>query len=71
MNLWALLLLASIGTFSVLGAWKNWDWFMNNRRARLVISLLGRTGARWFYALIGLFFLISAVALFMETSALR
>ncbi len=67
MNIWTLLLLATIGTFSVLGAWKNWDWFMNNRRARLVISLFGRTGARWFYALIGLLFLVGAGVLFAET----
>ncbi len=42
------------GAFSALGGVMNWEWFMNNRRARLVVRLLGRSGARGFYVLLGL-----------------
>jgi immunity protein 17 of polymorphic toxin system len=46
------------GAFSVVGAWKDWDWFMDNRRARRLVNLLGRKGSRVFYAVIG--FLLAA-----------
>jgi hypothetical protein len=48
-------LLVAIGAFAALGGIKNWDWFMNNRRARLFVTILGRDGARVFYVLLGLF----------------
>ncbi len=43
------------GGFSLAGAIFDWDWFMNNRRARLFVNLFGRTGARIFYAGLGIF----------------
>lgn len=45
------------GGFSLAGAIFNWDWFMNNRRARFFVGIFGRQGARIFYAILG-FFLI-------------
>jgi len=41
------------GLFSLAGALANWSWFFGSFRARLPVLLLGRTGARGFYALIG------------------
>lgn len=41
------------GVFSICGAVLDWDWFMNNRRARFFVSLFGRNGARVFYGLLG------------------
>lgn len=41
------------GVFSICGAVLNWDWFMNNRRARFFVSIFGRNGARMFYGLLG------------------
>ncbi|OPZ88926.1 MAG: hypothetical protein BWY74_02936 [Firmicutes bacterium ADurb.Bin419] len=41
--------------FTIMGAIFNWDWFFENRKARLMVSLLGRTGARVFYIIVGLF----------------
>lgn len=32
----------------------NWDWYMNSRRAQFLSSLMTRTGARIFYAAIGI-----------------
>lgn len=43
------------GGFSLAGAIFNWDWFMNNRRARFFVGIFGRQGARIFYAILGLF----------------
>jgi hypothetical protein len=46
-------LLVGAGAFSVIGAEANWNWFFGARRARLVAMVLGRGGARAFYALLG------------------
>ncbi|MEO0375214.1 MAG: immunity 17 family protein [Cyanobacteria bacterium P01_A01_bin.17] len=51
------------GVFSICGAVTDWDWFMNNRRARLFVRLLGRTGARLFYGLLGSCLIILGVLL--------
>lgn len=42
------------GIFSICGSVFNWDWYFNNRKARGVVSLFGRTGARIFYVILGL-----------------
>lgn len=42
------------GAFTILGAALDWDWFMNNSRARLFVGLLGRGGARLFYVGLGM-----------------
>ena len=47
-------LIAACGIFSICGAAMDWDWFMNNRRARFFVRILGRNGARIFYALLGM-----------------
>lgn len=53
------LLLVAAGIFSVCGAVLDWDFFMNSRRAWLLVKILGRNGARVFYALLG-----AAIAVF-------
>lgn len=47
------------GGFSVAGAYFNWDWFINNRRAWLFVK---RGGARVVYGLLGVFLMIVGVA---------
>jgi hypothetical protein len=47
------LLFVAIGLFALSGAGFNWDWFMNHRKARLFSSIFGRSGARFFYGLLG------------------
>ena len=49
------------GLFAIAAAWKDWDFFMNHRKARPLIKVVGRTGARWFYAAVGL--ILSAIGL--------
>lgn len=57
------LVFAAIGLFSLMGAVINWDWYFNNRRARGVVAIFGRNGARIFYGILGVFIMaIGAVA---------
>jgi hypothetical protein len=42
------------GLFSVAGGIFGWEWFLNNRKARLWVKLFGRGGARVFYVVLGL-----------------
>ena len=56
-------LIILIGLFSLLGAIFNWDWFMNNRRARIIVTLFKRTGARIFYGLLGTGLIVGGVYL--------
>lgn len=41
------------GAFSIFCAVKDYDWFMNNRRARPFVQMFGRQGARAFYIFLG------------------
>ncbi len=49
------------GIFGIAGALFNWNWFMNNTRARGIVDLVGREGARVFYGVLGVFLLITGV----------
>jgi small neutral amino acid transporter SnatA (MarC family) len=42
-----------IGLLSVLGAALDWEWFIANRKVRIFVRLLGRTGARILYVILG------------------
>ncbi|MEP6986192.1 MAG: immunity 17 family protein [Chloroflexota bacterium] len=50
-----------IGLFSILGGLLNWDWFMNNWRARFFVNILGRNGARLFYVGLGMFLIVVGI----------
>ena len=52
MNLFGLVFIAA-GFFSICGAIFDWDFFMNSRKARFMVSIFGREGARIFYGLLG------------------
>ncbi len=42
------------GLFSVLGAFFEWSFFFNSRKAQRVVRLFGKSGARIFYIVIGI-----------------
>lgn len=42
------------GIFVFVAAAIDWDWFFEHRKAQPFVSLFGRTGARVFYALLGI-----------------
>jgi small neutral amino acid transporter SnatA (MarC family) len=41
------------GLFSLISSIKNWNFFFENTRARFIVRILGRTGARIFYGILG------------------
>ena len=47
-----------IGLVAIGGAVFEWGWFINNRRVRIFARVLGRTGARIFYGVVGSLLLI-------------
>lgn len=57
------------GLFSILGAIKNWDFFMNNRKAYIWVKLFGRNGARIFYGILG--FVIAIIGLGISVGILH
>jgi immunity protein 17 of polymorphic toxin system len=52
MNFTALFLIAA-GLYGSCGGMFDWEWFINNRKPQFFVSLLGRTGTRIFYVLLG------------------
>ncbi len=57
------------GLVSILGAVKNWDFFMNNRKAYIWVKLFGRNGARIFYGILG--FVIAIIGLGISVGILH
>ncbi len=51
------------GLFAVVCAAMDFDWFMEHRKARLIVKLFTRNGARIFYVIAGL--LLSAVGVLL------
>lgn len=47
------LLIGFAGSLSLLGGLLDWNWFMQSRRAAFFVKILGRTGARVVYIIIG------------------
>jgi hypothetical protein len=47
------LIVAGCGAFSICAAAADWEWFMGHPKARLFVRILGRNGARVFYAALG------------------
>ncbi len=54
MPTWAIILSIFAGLFSLAGAILDWEWFMTYYKAAFFVRILGRNGARLFYALLGL-----------------
>ena len=54
MPTWVITLSVFAGLFSLAGAILDWEWFMTNYKAAVIVRILGRNGARLLYALLGL-----------------
>lgn len=50
----SVVLLVGCGVWLVAIAYYNQDSYMNHRRAQVIISMVGRGGARVFYATLGI-----------------
>ena len=64
------LVLVAVGIFTMSAAILNWNWFMNNRKARFIVKIFTRNGARYFYGFIGFGFLICGLLATMGIIAL-
>ena len=47
------LLIVAAGVFTAASGLFDWEFVMNNRRARFVSAIMTRTGARVFYGVVG------------------
>jgi small neutral amino acid transporter SnatA (MarC family) len=65
-TIWGSVIFALWGLFGMAGGLFNWDWFMTGRKARLISRVLGRTGARIFYVLLGLVLIALAIRIGIE-----
>ena len=52
-----------LGSFALVGALLNLDWYYQLKKARRIETRLGRRGARWFYALLGLGLIALGIAI--------
>ncbi|MEM7479022.1 MAG: immunity 17 family protein [Planctomycetota bacterium] len=57
------ILLFAAGLFSIAGAAFDWDFFINSRKARLIVALCGRIGARIFYGILGLVIAVAGASI--------
>ena len=61
-------ILLLIGVFCLICAWKDYDWFMESRKASALVGLFGRKGARFFYIALGA--VITLIGVFLGTGFL-
>lgn len=61
MEILMVLIIVACGIFSICGAVFNWDWYFNNRKARGVVAIFGRTGARIFYTILGVVIIVMGI----------
>ena len=60
-----LILFIALGLFSLVAAIWNIDWYFQTDGARMFVRRMGRSGARVFYALLGLALVACGVAGFI------
>lgn len=61
MNALYLIMFVIIGGFSICGAYFNWDFFFESRKAKPLVAIFGRNGARIFYAILGAFIIFCGI----------
>lgn len=54
------------GFFTILASILNWNFFFESRKAQFFMNILGRTGSRIFYSLLGLFLFFLAYKMISE-----
>ncbi|MBU1106164.1 MAG: hypothetical protein KKB51_05795 [Candidatus Riflebacteria bacterium] len=55
------MMLIVFGIFTMLCSFKDYDFFMNNQKAKFFVYLLGRDGTRALYFVLGFFMLIAGM----------
>lgn len=62
----AIIILLS-GLFCIVASFKDWDFFFESRKAKWVVKIFKRKGARIFYGIMGLVLMIASVGLFIQS----
>ncbi len=66
MEIWQIwfcvIMMALVGVYCLCAAFFNWNWFFENRRARGLVMVFGRNGARIFYGILGILIIVMSVA---------
>lgn len=57
-----------MGLFCLICSICNFEWFFMTRTARFVVNLIGRTGARIFYIVLGALFIASVFVTIIVSS---
>jgi hypothetical protein len=60
------ILIALGGVFALFCSFKNYDWFMEHRRARAISAIIGRTGTRMFYGMLAIALVVVGVVLIVN-----
>lgn len=55
------------GITSLLAALRNWDWFFTARNMPAAVQNVGRLQARWFYGILGILLIATAVFFFFQS----
>lgn len=58
---------AVAGIISLLAAILDWDWFFTAQNTQFVVRNVGRRQARWFYGVLGMILIGTAVFFFLNT----
>lgn len=58
---------AFTGVISLLASLLDWEWFFTARNTEFVVRNVGRKQARWFYGILGVILIATAIFFFMHT----
>lgn len=56
------------GTVSLLAALLDWEWFFTAQNTQFVVRNVGRKQARWFYGVLGVILIATAIFFFVSAS---
>lgn len=59
---------ALTGTVSLLAALLDWEWFFTAQNTQFVVRNVGRKQARWFYGVLGVILITTAIFFFVSAS---
>jgi small neutral amino acid transporter SnatA (MarC family) len=68
-NAFLSLVLSVVGMFTIVCALRDFDWFMESRKAWIFVKLFGRKGARVFYMILGATLIFVGIQIFLELYA--
>lgn len=59
-----------VGLLAVLAALFNWDWFFTAQNTQFIVSNVGRSKARFFYAVLGILLIGTGIFFFLDVQGI-